>query len=336
MRIENNISLKDYNTFSIDVVADRLIECETIEELRETIAQTGNDRRLILGGGSNVLFLNDFHGTIIRPLIDGINVVDESSDAIKLRVAAGVDFDYLVEFCVENNYQGLENLSLIPGKVGAAPVQNIGAYGVEVGNVIYSVEGLYLDSGEKFEIVAEECKFGYRNSIFKQELKGKTVITHVNFVLKKNNFTPNINYGDVRKAVEELGGNTIQNVRQAIIQIRQAKLPDPKITGNAGSFFKNPEIPTEQFWELQKKFDDIPSYVISESIRKIPAAWLIEKSGWKGKTLGNVAVHHIQPLVLVNLGGATGAEIIALAEKVCGDVERNFGIRLETEVNKIG
>ncbi len=329
-------SLLHYNTFIGDVQAAELVECATVDEVREALFASKNKPLLVLGGGSNVLFLSDFHGVVLRPTIADFDVVAESQNTVDVRVGAGVEWDVFVERCVQNGWQGVENLSLIPGTVGASPVQNIGAYGVEAGDVILRVEGVMVADGKAFKLEACECEFGYRNSIFKGRLKGQIVITHVTFQLHKTTSAPNLDYGPVRQAVEALGQATIDNVRQAVINIRQAKLPDHKIEGNAGSFFKNPEINLDLFAQLLSRFPDMPSYDVADGKRKkIPAGWLIERSGWKGKSLGRAGIHARQALVVVNRGGATGAEILAIAKAVKNDVGKTFGIDLEMEVNCI-
>ncbi|WP_075603602.1 UDP-N-acetylmuramate dehydrogenase [Saccharicrinis aurantiacus] len=333
--ITNNISLKEYNTLNISVkttyFAQPKTSQETIAVLKSDTAK--NNSIFILGGGSNVLFKSDFDGLVIHPCISDINILDENEDTIKVEVGAGVEWDSFVEWATNRNLYGIENLSLIPGNIGACPVQNIGAYGVEVKDVITSVQGIYLDSLESFSLSNAACKFDYRNSVFKQELKNKTLITSVCFELRKKGEL-NLNYGSIQKDVEALGERSLLNARKAIIAVRNSKLPDPKEFGNVGSFFKNPIIDIAIAKDIFKKYPSAPSYEVSESLVKIPAAWLIEQAGWKGKSIGNAAVHKNQALVLINSNGqATGTEILELAGAIVSDVEKKFGISLEKEVN---
>ncbi|WP_282037281.1 UDP-N-acetylmuramate dehydrogenase [Saccharicrinis aurantiacus] len=333
--ITNNISLKEYNTLNISVkttyFAQPKTSQETIAVLKSDTAR--NNSIFILGGGSNILFKSDFDGLVIHPCISDINILEENEDTIKVKVGAGVEWDSFVEWAVNRNLYGIENLSLIPGNIGACPVQNIGAYGVEVKDVITSVQGIYLDSLESFSLSNTACKFDYRNSVFKQELKNKTLITSVCFELQKKGEL-NLKYGSIQKDVEALGERSLLNARKAIIAVRNSKLPDPKEFGNVGSFFKNPIIDIAIAKDIFKKYPSAPSYEVSESLVKIPAAWLIEQAGWKGKSIGNAAVHKNQALVLINSNGqATGTEILELAGAIVSDVEKKFGISMEKEVN---
>jgi len=333
--ITNNISLKEYNTLNISVkttyFAQPKTSHETIAVLKSDTAK--NNSIFILGGGSNILFKSDFDGLVIHPCISDINILEENENMIKVEVGAGIEWDSFVEWAVNRNLYGIENLSLIPGNIGACPVQNIGAYGVEVKDVITSVQGIYLDSLESFSLSNAACKFDYRNSVFKQELKNKTLITSVCFELQKIGEL-NLNYGSIQKDVEALGERSLLNARRAIIAVRNSKLPDPKEFGNVGSFFKNPIIDIAIAKDIFKKYPSAPSYEVSESLVKIPAAWLIEQAGWKGKSIGNAAVHKNQALVLINSNGqATGTEILELAGAIVSDVEKKFGISLEKEVN---
>ncbi|ASB50545.1 UDP-N-acetylmuramate dehydrogenase [Alkalitalea saponilacus] len=338
MKILSNYSLKHLNTFGIDANADKYIFYTSEDELKSIIEsdQVRDIPVLILGGGSNLLFVSDFNGVVLHSGIHGVEKVQDNDQEVTIRVGSGVVWDDLVRWSVDNGFYGLENLSIIPGNVGAAPVQNIGAYGVEVKDVIDKVEGLYLKDASHFVISRDECQFDYRQSIFKTSLKGEVVITYVYFRLKKQpGFI--LDYGSLIDEVNKLGEITLENVRQAVINIRQSKLPDPEEFGNAGSFFKNPVISFTQFLDLQNSFPGIPYFIMEEnSLVKIPAGWLIEKCGWKGKSIGNAGVHHKQALVLVNLGNASGNEIIELAERIETDVFNAFSIKLEREVNVVG
>jgi UDP-N-acetylmuramate dehydrogenase len=285
-----------------------------------------------MGGGSNLLFLNNYSGTVFHSVIDDIDIVAEDDNSVSVRVGSGVVWDDFVAYCVEKGWWGVENLSLIPGEVGASAVQNIGAYGVEVKDVLQSIEAISVDDLSKRIFTNDECNYGYRDSIFKNSLKGKYVITYVTYRLSKT-ANPNIGYGALKSVLSE--NPSLKEIRDAIIAVRNSKLPDPKVYGNAGSFFMNPVIPMEQFVALQSRYPDIPSYPALDGYIKVPAGWLIEKSGWKGKSLGNAAVYEKQALVLINRGGATGMEIKHLADTVIADVHKIFGITLHAEVNYI-
>lgn len=333
MKEYKSCSLKPYNTFGIEAEAIRLIilEKETeVEALSELL--NSDEPRLILGGGSNILLTNNFEGNVIAPWYKGIEIVEDKADSVRVKVAAGEEWDSFAEWACQRNYWGIENLSLIPGKVGASPIQNIGAYGVEVKDVIESVNFFEIEKGAFRTLTNQQCQFGYRNSIFKQELKGKIIVTSVTFKLSKEP-KPILHYANL----QDLAGAspTTMAIRKVVINIRESKLPDPKITGNAGSFFKNPVIDEKLFNELKATYPDIPSYPGEKGTVKIPAGWLIEKGGWKGKTVGNVGVHAKQALVIVNYGGATGEAIIGLAKEVQRTIKNQFGIELEMEVNAI-
>lgn len=338
MNIQQNISLKIYNTFGIDVKAKQFVEVNTLEELCILCAAFNlKDRNLlVLGGGSNVLLTGDFDGMVIKINLKGIEVVKEDEDHIWVKSMAGEVWHNLVMYCVENGYAGLENLSLIPGCVGAAPMQNIGAYGVEIKDTFDSLEAVEIESGEVVRFGKDECHFGYRESIFKQEAKGKYIIASVTFRLnKKPEF--NVSYGAIRQTLEEKGITdlTIKAVSDAVIHIRQTKLPDPRELGNAGSFFKNPEIPVQQFNELKSRFPDVVGYPVGENHMKVAAGWLIEQCGWKGKVVGNTGSHKQQALVLVNYGAASGSEIWQLAMDIQQSVKEKFGVTILPEVNVI-
>lgn len=325
-----------YNTFGIDVKADFFIEYESASDLQDVLKSeiVRNNRTLHIGGGSNLLFMHDFKGVILHSAIHSIQKIREDTDSVYLEVGSSVNWDDFVGYCVENGWGGVENLSLIPGEVGASAVQNIGAYGVEVKEVIVEVNTVEIETAGFKAFMNEDCRYGYRDSIFKNELKGKYIITSVLFRLNKNpEFR--LKYQHLEDEVIKSGALNLSNIRKTIIHIRESKLPDPKITGNAGSFFMNPVIPKEQFLALQVLYPQIPHYFDSETSEKIPAAWLIDQCGWKGKHIGNAGVHEKQALVLVNLGGATGAEIVYLAEQIQHSVKVKFGIELKPEVNYI-
>ena len=331
MKIIDNCPLKERHTFGMDVKADRLIEFANEDELKSAL--TGAVKPLLfMGGGSNLLFLNNIAGTVFHSVIDDIDIVAENDNSISLRVGSGVVWDDFVAYCVEKDWWGVENLSLIPGEVGASAVQNIGAYGVEVKDVLQNIEAISVDDLSKRIFTNDECNYGYRDSIFKNSLKGKYVITYVTYRLSKT-ANPNIGYGALKSVLSE--NPSLKEIRDAIIAVRNSKLPDPKVYGNAGSFFMNPVIPMEQFVALQSRYPDIPSYPALDGYIKVPAGWLIEKSGWKGKSLGNAAVYEKQALVLINRGGATGMEVKHLADTVIADVHKIFGITLHAEVNYI-
>jgi len=336
LNIQQNISLKTFNTFGIDVKATQLTICSNTEDLMDYLSDIPKLPKpiLVLGGGSNILFTKDFEGTIIYPRIKGIEVTKEDNTSIWLKVGAGEEWDDLVDYCVRNDWYGLENLSYIPGNVGASPVQNIGAYGVEAQDCIEKVNGIMLENAEPFAFTKDQCQFGYRQSIFKKDLKAKTVITSVIFKLSKQPvFT--LDYGHIKEALEAKGDITLENIRNTIIDIRKSKLPEPEELGNAGSFFKNPVIKLDVFKHLLKDHPNAPHYPVDADHVKIPAGWLIETAGWKGKTLGPAGVHHQQALVLVNHGDASGLDILKLANQIIVDIRAHFDITLEPEVNVI-
>ena len=317
MNIYRNISLKKYNTFGLDYKAACFVksdsEAEVIQFLKEK--ESVNGSILILGGGSNILFTGDFNGTIINPLIIGIRIEERNHDHVIVSADAGVNWDSVVEWSVNNGFGGLENLSLIPGSVGATPVQNIGAYGVEVKDLIEKVRTVCITDGSIKEFTNQECRFGYRNSIFKSTQKGIYLVTRVYYRLNINPLL-NLNYGAINDEVKKLGAPSLKNVRQAVINIRRSKLPDPEIIGNAGSFFKNPVVTIQFAGELKRKYPAMPAYNDPSGDIKMAAGWLIEQCGWKGKRIGDAAVHEKQALVLVNHGNATGKDIFDLSEKI--------------------
>ncbi|MDB5274769.1 MAG: murB [Chitinophagaceae bacterium] len=330
--------LLDLNTFHMDVKAKWFAAFSSEEELRTLLAdkRVAEESLLVLGGGSNILFTEDFDGVVLKNNIKGIHIVKETTDRISIEVGGGENWHQLVLHAVNMGWAGIENLSLIPGSVGACPIQNIGAYGVEVKDVIHTVTALDIHTGTSRQFTNSECQFGYRDSIFKREEKGKWVITKVEFTLRKN-ATLNTTYGAIKDTLDKMGISfpTIRDVSQTVISIRQSKLPDPAQIGNAGSFFKNPEISKSQFLSLKDLYPSIISYPIDETKVKIPAGWLIEKAGWKGKSFGTYGVHKDQALVLVNYGHAAGEDIKKLSQDIKHSIWEIFGIQLEIEVNII-
>ena len=333
IRCFENIDITERNSFHVHQVARRLVEFDRAEELPELFAKYGAESWYVMSGGNNILFTKDIEPLLIVPCDDRIEVVEESATSVRVKVGAGVEWDDLVAWAVERELWGIENLSLIPGKVGAAPVQNIGAYGVEAKDAIRNVEMYFVEGGNFVTLAAEHCDFGYRESVFKHSLKGRVVITAVEFQLSKV-AAPRLGYGDVVREVEARGGATIANIREAICAIRRSKLPDTAVLGNAGSFFKNPIVEREVAERILAEYPEMPSYPAQEEGKvKLAAGWLIDKAGMKGYKEGNVGVHERQALVLVNLGGATGGEVIAFAEKVVAKVREKFGIEISPEVN---
>lgn len=333
MNILYNISLKNYNTFGISVNAKRFISIDSVYQLQQLL-KIEKDLFLI-SGGSNMLLTKDIENLVVHIDIKGISIDNENENDVFITVNAGENWHEFVLWCVENNFGGIENLSLIPGNVGTCPIQNIGAYGVEVKDTITKVEALQIETGKLVSFSNEDCNFGYRNSIFKNEVKNKYIITSVSFKLTKINHQLNTSYGaiDVELASKEIKEPTLKDISEAVIAIRKSKLPDPKEIGNSGSFFKNPVVSATQFLQIQEEYPNIPSYVVSDDNIKIPAGWLIEQAGFKGKRFGNYGVHEKQALVLVNYGNATGLEIYQLAEKIQETILQKFGIALEIEVN---
>jgi len=334
MTIKNNIPLKPFNTFGIDVNASQFAAINSVEDLKDVLNTNPSDI-LILGGGSNILLTKDVDALVLQINLKGIRVLSELENRVQIEVAAGENWHEFVCWCLKENFGGLENLSLIPGNVGTAPIQNIGAYGVELKDSFVSCEALHIQTKELKVFTKEDCNFGYRNSIFKQELKGQYIITSVVFELSSQNHILKTNYGAIESKLENTGIKTptIQDVSKAVISIRNSKLPDPKIIGNSGSFFKNPVVSASKFQILQSQFQLIPHYNVSEDSIKIPAAWLIDTAGFKGKTFGNFGVHTKQALVLVNYGGASGKDILTLSLQIQKAVKLIFDIDLETEVN---
>ena len=322
------------NTFGLDVKAGRWLEYASVEELKALIAEGQiSSPYLHVGSGSNLLFLGDFEGTILHSAIRSIEMVNQDAEKVWLRVGAGVIWDDFVAYCVEHGYYGAENLSLIPGEVGASAVQNIGAYGVEVKDLISCVETVDVH-GDRRVFGVEECGYAYRNSVFKRPDMKSFFVTHVTFALNKaEQYT--LNYGTIRQELEKYPQIDLATVRQVIVSIRESKLPDPKVLGNAGSFFMNPIVTRTKYETLLQEYPSMPSYQVDATHVKIPAGWMIEQCGWKGKSLGNAAVHDKQALVLVNCGGATGADIVALSDAVRAAVREKFGVEIHPEVNMI-
>ncbi len=332
MKDLRNYSLKQHNTFGIDAKCSRFVEFAHEEEVVKFV--TGGELTepfFVLGGGANILFTKDFNGTILHSAIKDVH-----RDGNLLRFGSGVEWDSVVSYAVENGLYGSENLSIIPGEVGASAVQNIGAYGVEVKDLITTVEAIDLKTGEKVVFENSDCEYGYRQSKFKNEWKGRYFITHVTYSFEKV-FRPKLEYGNILSYLESHGTKnpTAQELRNAIIEIRNSKLPDTKVLGNGGSFFINPIVGRAKFEELRKDYPEMPHYTIDEEHEKIPAGWLIEKCGWKGKSLGRAGVYEKQALVLVNRGGASGEEILNLCRAICDDVKKQFDIEIHPEVNII-
>ncbi|MGK6344328.1 UDP-N-acetylmuramate dehydrogenase [Chryseobacterium sp. DT-3] len=337
--MQENFSLKPYNTFGVDAKAKYFTEVQNLEQLRNAISYSKDHslQILFLGGGSNILLTKDFDGLVIKLSLKGISEEDLNENEVLVTAKAGENWHEFVMYSLEKNYGGLENLSLIPGNVGTSPMQNIGAYGTEIKDVFVSCTVLDLENLKLKTFNLEDCRFGYRDSIFKQEGKGRYVILEVSFKLTKKDHHIKTEYGAIKTELENSGITypTIQDVSKAVINIRQSKLPDPKETGNAGSFFKNPTIPLAQFEDLKQRFENIPGYPNGD-MTKVPAGWLIEQCGWKGKQLGNAASHKLQALVIVNAtGNATGKEIFDFSTEIINSVKEKFGIELEREVNII-
>ena len=332
MTVRDNCSLADRNTFGMDVRANSLIDWATTDELKNALLDIEKPV-LMIGGGSNLLFMGDFKGTVLHSTISTIEIIGNTDDHVHVKVGAGVVWDDFVSWCSIHGFWGVENLSAIPGEAGASAVQNIGAYGVEAKDVIDTVQTICLADGSERDFSNAECNYAYRQSIFKNELKGQYAVAYVIYKLSKIP-QPKLGYGALEQEVERLGGPTLANIRKAVIAMRDSKLPDPKVLGNAGSFFMNPVISEQEFNIIRRDYPDVPSYSAPGGI-KVPAGWLIEKTGWKGRSLGPAAVYDKQALVLVNKGGATGADIKRLADTIIADVKQKFGITLSTEVNYI-
>lgn len=336
MSFQQNVPLKNLNTFGIEVSSRQYAPFHTLDELQSLLQNPDldKDHLLVLGGGSNILFTQDFAGTVLHNQIKGIAITEDQPDYALVQAGGGEIWHDLVLFTIAKNLGGLENLSLIPGTVGAAPLQNIGAYGVELKDVFHSLEAVDIHTGEVKTFLAEDCEFGYRESVFKKSLKGRYIVTHVTLKLNKH---PQFNtsYGAIKDtlAAMQVSELSLKALSDAVCSIRRSKLPDPAVIGNAGSFFKNPEISPEAFAELKARFPDVPSYPAPNNQVKVPAGWLIERAGWKGKKIDNYGVHKDQALVLVNYGGAKGEQIRALAYEIIRSVQDTFGITLSPEVN---
>jgi len=337
IHIQDNISLKSFNSFGIQAIAKQFCSVTTLNELQELLAwnRTRMNPLLTLGGGSNLLFTKDYDGLVVQNTLKGIELVKEDKEYYYVKAMAGENWHHFVSHCVQQQYQGIENMSLIPGSVGASPMQNIGAYGVEIKDVFESLEAIQISDGAIVSFNNKACEFGYRESIFKHQLRNQFIILSVVFKLRKipvfNTSNGNIEKELINMKVEQ---PTIESIAEAVIRIRQRKLPDPTKIGNAGSFFKNPIIPTVFYEQLKKEYKDIPGFAVSTSaFTKVPAAWLIEQTGWKGYRVGDAGCYPLQPLVLVNYGIATGKEIFNLSTQIIEKVKDRFGIQLEREVN---
>ena len=336
MQIKENISLKPFNTFGIDAKARYFSTFSNDDELAELTSHHSPLTKFILGGGSNILLTKDFDGLVLKNEVKGIELLHEDPEYVYVKAGAGENWHQLVLHCIQHGWGGVENLSLIPGNVGASPMQNIGAYGVELDDVFWSLEAFHLFDKKLYTFTKADCGFGYRDSVFKSKYKNEFAILSVTLQLKKHPVY-HTSYGAINEELEKMGVKelSIQAISQAVINIRSSKLPDPKVIHNAGSFFKNPEIPIKKYEELKSKFPDIVSYPISKMTAKLAAGWMIEQCGWKGYRLGDAGVHAKQSLVLVNYGNATGKEIYDLSEQVLQSVNKKFGIVLEREVNII-
>lgn len=337
MRAETNISLREFNTFGLDVLAKSFLNITSEDELTEALRRYNSEDVFILGGGSNMLLRSNIDRPVLHINLKGVDVVKQDHEWVWVKAMAGENWHEFVLWCIEQGYGGLENLSLIPGNVGSAPIQNIGAYGVELKDTFDYCEAVNIKSAARQQFNLGDCDFGYRESVFKTTLKGLYVITSVVFKLRKKDHKLKTSYGAIQQELHSRGivQPTIKDVSEAVIAIRQSKLPDPKDIGNSGSFFKNPVISISHFNKLKTQFKEIPSYPVSESLIKVPAGWLIETAGFKGKRMGNYGVHEKQALVLVNYGGASGEDIYALAQLIKDTIRRLFNIDLEIEVNII-
>ena len=332
--IQKHVNLKPYNTFGIEVFAAGFARFSSTFELKKILEENTFSQLLILGGGSNLLLTKDFDGLVLKNEIQGFKILEETVENVIIEAGAGENWHEFVLNCIEKGYAGVENLSLIPGSVGASPMQNIGAYGVEIKDIFHHLKAYHIATGEMHTFDKEACQFGYRESVFKTSFKGQYVICSVAFELSKS---PEINtsYGAIETELKEnnIIEPTICDVSNAVISIRQSKLPDPKVIGNAGSFFKNPVVDESIVQEIQKNYPDVPNYPASNGRRKLAAGWLIEQAGWKGKTFDTFGVHKLQALVLVNYGGSTGNQIYSLSSEIIKSIEEKFGVTLEREVN---
>jgi UDP-N-acetylmuramate dehydrogenase len=337
MHIHTNFSLKNYNTFGIEAKAKKFVSVHSSEELIEILQQNPTSKKFILGGGSNMLLTQDIDALVIHVDLKGKKIIDENDDFVWVESQAGENWHEFVLWTIEQNFGGLENLSLIPGNVGTTPIQNIGAYGVEIKDTLVLCEAIHIETQELLVFTNEKCKFGYRESIFKTEIKDEFIITSVVFKLTKRNHKLNTSYGAIEAELEKqhIKNPSLKDVSNAVIAIRQSKLPNPKELGNSGSFFKNPVILKSDFEKIQQQFPDIPHYIVSETEVKVPAGWLIEQAGFKGKRFGDAGIHKHQALVLVNYGKATGQEILAVSKNIQKTIFETYGISIEAEVNII-
>lgn len=336
IQVQENFQLQGFNTFGISTTAKEFVEVNTEEDVSEIVDTNllANKARLILGGGSNLLFTKNFDGIVLKNNIKGIELLGENDEEVFVQVGAGENWHEFVLHCIDKGWNGVENLSLIPGNVGASPMQNIGAYGVEIKDVFHELEAVRLTTGETHYFSNAACEFGYRESIFKKEMKDQYFITRVTYKLSKT-VNLKVAYGAIQEELDRMKVSTVtaKAVSDAVIKIRSSKLPDPKVLGNAGSFFKNPVIEKSQHTELKSKFENLVAYPVGEDKMKLAAGWLIEQAGWKGKRVGNCGVHKLQALVLVNYVGAAGSEIFDLSSEVLAAVKSKFGVELEREVN---
>lgn len=332
--IQENFNLRPYNTFGIEVFAKRFAAFSSIEELSHLLQQRNGDQLLFLGGGSNVLFTQNFDGFVLRNEIKGIEVLEENDEHVLVKAGAGEVWHDFVLHCVEKDFGGIENLSLIPGSVGASPMQNIGAYGVEIKDVFVSLEAFHIESGEIHTFDKEACAFGYRESVFKRKLKNQYVIVSVTYRLNKQH-TINSSYGAIESELNAMGvtSPTIRDISKAVIAIRSSKLPNPAEIGNAGSFFKNPVVEKEVLENIQQNYENVPNYPAPNGHVKLAAGWLIDQAGWKGKTFDTYGVHKLQALVLVNYSDTEGSKIYDLSTAIIRDIQTKFGVELEREVN---
>jgi UDP-N-acetylmuramate dehydrogenase len=337
VNIQENISLKTHNTFGIDVKARYFVEITGLVQLQKVLELKAYPKKFIISGGSNMLLTKDIDALVMHINLKGISIVEENEDQVEIKVMAGENWHDLVTWSLDKGYGGLENLSLIPGNTGTAPIQNIGAYGVELKDVFVSCTAMEIKTGELVSFDNEACKLGYRDSVFKNEAKGQYIITSVHLKLTKKDHILHTGYGAIEAELKKNGivYPTIKDVSNAVIAIRQSKLPDPAVLGNSGSFFKNPVIPKKAFEKFIKKNPEAPHYKVDEEAFKIPAGWLIEQCGYKGKRFGDAGVHEKQALVLVNYGGATGEDILRLAQLVQKEVAQKFNIKIQPEVNII-
>ena len=338
MKDLKHYSLLPHNTFGIQANCDRFIDMETEDDVMK-LKDMLDDKDmplLIIGSGSNLLLTDDYHATVLHCSIKGKTIVKEDGNSVLLRCGAGEEWDSIVDYCVAHDWQGIENLSLIPGEVGASAVQNIGAYGTEVKEIIHSIEAVEISTGKKHTFSNEQCEYSYRQSKFKNEWKDRFIITHVTYRLEKStDYIPKVDYGNIKSELERKGISlpTMKDIRDVVISIRKDKLPDPEVEGNAGSFFMNPIVEKATFMNLLEQYPDMPHYNVDSEREKIPAGWMIDQCGWKGKTLGKAGVHDRQALVLVNRGGATGKDILHLCNTIRNDVRQKFGIDIHPEVN---